>query len=78
METSLTNELISEVLNINVQTKIHKDDLCSDNILIYWEFDGYHNECRNINIYELAHKNLKEWAKLKSVFDIIDWSEEFE
>ena len=30
----------------------------------------------SINIYELAHKNLKEWAKLKSVFDIIDWSEE--
>lgn len=28
------------------------------------------------NIYQLAHKNLKQWAKLKNVFDIIDWSEE--
>ena len=64
METSLTNELISKVLNVNVQTKIHKDDLCSDNILIYWEFDGYHNECRNINIYELANK-CKDWAATK-------------
>ena len=33
-------------------------------------------EADSISIYKLAHKNLKEWAKLKSVFDIIDWSEE--
>ena len=31
---------------------------------------------KRINIYEFSYKNLKEWAKLKSVFDIIDWSEE--
>ena len=29
-----------------------------------------------VNIYELTHKNLKQWAKLKNVFDIIDWLEE--
>ena len=29
-----------------------------------------------INIYEFAYLNLKQWAKLKNVFDKIDWSEE--
>ena len=72
MKTSLTNELIREVLNVNVQTKIHKDDLCSDNILIYWEFDGYHNKCRNINIYELANK-CKQWASTHNYSVMSGW-----
>ena len=29
---------------------------------------GFNHWNDSINIYELAHKNLKEWAKLKSVF----------
>jgi len=29
-----------------------------------------------INIYELTHKNLKEWSKTKNIFSMIDWSEE--
>ena len=58
---TISKELLSEVLNVNVQTEIHEDVLCINNILIYWEFDGYYNECRNINIYELANK-CKQWA----------------
>ena len=30
----------------------------------------------SINIYELAHLNLKQWANFKNVFNIIDWSGE--
>ena len=57
----ISKELLSEVLEIKVFTEIREDDDVRNNILVYWEFDGYHNECRNINIYELAHK-CKEWA----------------
>ena len=58
---NISKELLSEVLNINVQTEIHEDDWCSDNTLIYWEFDGYHNDYKTINIYELEHRCI-EWA----------------
>ena len=27
-----------------------------------------------VNIYEFVHLNLKQWARLKNVFSIIDWS----
>ena len=44
-----------------------------DNYIIFAD-DG---ECQfEVNIYEFAFKNLKQWAKLKNVFDKIDWSEE--
>ena len=43
---------------------------------IYFQTDAPGLGVNLINGYELANKNLKEWAKLKSVFDIIDWSEE--
>lgn len=58
---NISKELLSEVLNVNVQTEIYEDDFCSDNTLIYWEFDGYHNDYKNINIFELADK-CKAWA----------------
>ena len=35
-----------------------------------------YREWQRINIYEFAYLNLKQWAKLKNVFDKIDWSEE--
>lgn len=52
----ISKELLSEVLGINILTEVSDDDLTENNILIYWEFDGSGNDCRNINIYELAHK----------------------
>ena len=57
----ISKELLSEVLSIKVFTEISENDYGKNNILVYWEFDGYHNHCRNINIYELA-KKCKEWA----------------
>ena len=71
---NISKELLSEVLNINVQTEIHEDDWCSDNTLIYWEFDGYHNDYKNINIYELTHK-CKEWA-LNKDYKLLSMSKE--
>ena len=66
---NISKELLSKVLGINIT---HASMCKGDNDLFFVEEKGG----RYINIYELIHKNLKEWAKLKSVFDIIDWSEE--
>ena len=71
----ISKELLSEVLGVYVRDGWYFD--CEILIYTYDKILGldenYHAE---INIYELVHKNLKEWAKLKNVFDIIDWSEE--
>ena len=72
----ISKELLSEVFNRKVRTFT-----IIDNIAYYQYRDIYYGgisgiDDEEVNIYELAHKNLKEWAKLKSVFDIIDWSEE--
>ena len=76
----ISKELLSEVLGIR---SIVMDPILEPNSKIGYLVYGSQNtvrEVRNnhkqINIYELAHKNLKQWAKLKNVFDIIDWSEE--
>ena len=69
----ISKELLSEVLSIKVFTEISENDYGKNNILVYWEFDGYHNHCRNINIYELAFK-CKEWAYSKCN-EIISYTE---
>ena len=83
---NISKELLSEVINIKIEDIIDlkmfgKDLKYYEKCLLKSCCDGRlsnHKDsiCKSINIYELAHKNLKEWAKLKSVFDIIDWSEE--
>ena len=67
---NISKELLSEVLNVNVQTEIQEDDFCSDNTLIYWEFDGYHNDYKNINIYELGD-TLKEWLESNCFHEVM-------
>ncbi len=71
-----SKELLREVLGVNVKDiyKIGSNPNLSNNILPY-SIRGC-GDLEEINIYELAHKNLKQWAKLKNIFDIIDWSEE--
>ena len=74
----ISKELLSEVLNVEISevngTLTHKNN---KSLLSYITKNCSINEGKElINIYELAHKNLKQWAKLKNVFDIIDWSEE--
>ena len=65
----ISKELLSEVLKLNI-TYIER---CNNSIV--YKISVYDRE-EEVNIYELAHKNLKQWAKLKNVFDIIDWSGE--
>ena len=65
----ISKELLSEVLNLNI-TYIER----YNNSIIY-KVSVYDRE-EEVNIYEFVFKNLKQWAKLKNVFDIIDWSEE--
>ena len=68
-DLKISKELLSEVLNLNI-TYIER---CNNSII--YKISVYDRE-EEVNIYELAHKNLKQWAKLKNVFDIIDWSGE--
>lgn len=65
----ISKELLSEVLKLNI-TYIER---CNNSIV--YKISVYDRE-EEVNIYELTHKNLKQWAKLKNVFDIIDWLEE--
>ena len=71
----ISKELLSEVLGVYV-----KDGWYFDCELLIYTYDkilgldeNYHSQ---INIYELVHMNLKQWAKFKNVFGKIDWSEE--
>lgn len=73
-DLKISEELLSEALGYEVDTflgitKNEIDYTCRRDKDI-----GY--EDISINIYEFAFKNLKQWAKLRNVFDIIDWSEE--
>lgn len=65
----ISKELLSEIMD----DKVKSIRIMNDTIFIYFENN---NQEYFIDIYELTHKNLKEWAKLKNVFGIIDWSEE--
>lgn len=76
----ISKELLSEVLGIRtiVMDPI-LEPMSKIGYLVYGSQNTIQEVKKNhkqINIYELAHKNLKQWAKLKNVFDIIDWSEE--
>ena len=78
----ISKELLGIVINKNIVVDDISNIELKDNKITfiedYWDEDegsGFYRS-HAINIYELAHKNLKQWAKLKNVFDIIDWSEE--
>ena len=71
----ISRELLSEVIGEKKVILNYEVSLCGKEIHYGHENideDGF------INIYELAHKNLKQWAKNKNVFDKIDWKEETE
>ncbi len=70
-DLEVSKELIEEVMKDKgtfETININKNELSTFGVL------GHH--IFSINIYEFAFKNLKQWAKLKNVFDKIDWSEE--
>ena len=68
-DLEISKELLSEVLNLNITYIEH----CNNSIV--YKVSVYDRE-EEVNIYEFAYLNLKQWAKLKNVFDKIDWSEE--
>ena len=68
-DVEVSKELLSEVLNLNITYIEH----CNNSIV--YKVSVYDRE-EEVNIYEFVFKNLKQWAKLKNVFDKIDWSEE--
>jgi hypothetical protein len=68
-DLKISKELLSEVLNLNI-TYIER---CNNSIV--YKVSVYDRE-EEVNIYEFVYLNLKQWAKLKNVFDKIDWSEE--
>jgi hypothetical protein len=84
-----SKELLSEVLNkCGVTARKIKDSdikhrgchLGKSTNLVY-TYEDKNDSCgestlAEINIYELIHMNLKQWAKLNNCFDIIDWSGE--
>ncbi len=76
----ISKELLSEVLGDEVGRVMVIKDLYYYDLQKWRKGDtNYSHWCNistSINIYELAHHKCKEWAKLKNVFDEIDWSEE--
>ena len=66
----MTNELLSKVFGYKAYIS-HQD-----NNEIFYSTKDYKYTGNSINIYELAHLNLKQWAKTKDILDIIDWSGE--
>ena len=68
----ISKELLSEVLKKEITFVKMYDE---DRVEVMWEqdIDGYIG--RLINIYELAHKNLKEWALSKD-YKLVSLSKE--
>ena len=76
-DLEVSKELLSEVLNLKVVSHGLLNKLNNSfNITYMQSEDSLKSSLMPINIYEFAFKNLKQWAKLKNVFDKIDWSEE--
>ena len=76
-DLEVSKELLSEVLNLKVVSHGLLNKLNNSFDITYMPpEDSLKSSLMPINIYEFAFKNLKQWAKLKNVFDKIDWSEE--
>ena len=76
-DLEVSKELLSEVLNLKVVSHgLFNKSNNSFNITYMQSEDSLKSSWMPINIYEFAYLNLKQWAKLKNVFDKIDWSEE--
>ncbi len=68
-----SKELLSVVLGIKV-LDVRKS--IKSNQLAFDILTPTQHRHKSINIYELMHMNLKQWAKLNNVLDRIDWSGE--
>ena len=80
-QMNISKKLLSEVLSIEIkyfETDIEKINYSINASIKSGNIAYFNTEWKYINIYELAHKNLKEWAVFNSVFEIIDWSKDTE
>ena len=76
-DLKISKKLLSEVLKLEVvKHSLFNKSNKSFNITYMPSEDSIKSSWMPINIYEFVFKNLKQWAKLKNVFDKIDWSEE--
>ena len=75
-DLKISKELLGEVLGYEVDAFLGISENEIDYTCCRDKDIGY--EDISINIYEFVFMNLKQWAKLKNVFDKIDWSEETE
>ena len=70
----ISKELLSKVLDNEVpyQVKVHKIIIKNNSLNYFYNSKdsggGLFEANEYINIYELAHENLKEWAKSKGFF----------
>ena len=72
---TIPKELLSELLGRTVKGGRGYIVVNENNVTFAYADESMWSD---INIYELVHKNLKEWAKAKHLFDKINWSESVE
>lgn len=76
----ISKELLSEVLGIRyIAMNPMLEPMNKIGYLVYGSqntIQEVRSNHKQINIYELVHKNLKQWSKLNNVFNNIDWTEE--
>ena len=76
-DLKISTELASAVLGKEVtKCSLINKTRNSINITYFEDKEDFNTICREWNIYEFAHLNLKQWANFKNVFNIIDWSGE--
>ena len=68
----ISKELLSEVLGL----KINLVEIDEARNKVFYYCNQFGRMTGEISTFELAHKNLKQWAKINNVFNEIDWSEE--
>ncbi len=76
-ELKISTKLASAVLGKEVtKCSLINKARNSINITYFEDKEDFNAICREWNIYEFVHLNLKQWANFKNVFNIIDWSGE--
>ncbi len=76
-DLKISTELASAVLGKEVtKCSLINKARNSINITYFEDKEDFNPICREWNIYEFIHLNLKQWANFKNVFNIINWSGE--
>ena len=73
-DLKISKELIKNVLVKETENLSEEFSFYIDEDYIVFRDEG--ETLFDYNIYKFAYLNLKQWANLKNVFNIIDWSGE--